>query len=120
MERASTPQATHEVEVLPDAVRVSLAGEFDLMTEQDLTTWLVGAIEAHPGRPVEVDMDRVTFLDSSGIRVLLSAHGLAARHGGSFRLTRASGMVREVLDIVDVYAFLSGEGDGGEAGPLAV
>ncbi|GIF80392.1 STAS domain-containing protein [Catellatospora bangladeshensis] len=119
MERASTPQATHEVEVLPDAVRVSLAGEFDLLTEQDLTTWLAGAIESHPGRAVEVDMHEVTFLDSSGIRVLLGAHGLAVRHGGSFRLTRASGMVREVLDIVDMYAFLSGENADDEARPPA-
>ncbi|MEV4415138.1 STAS domain-containing protein [Catellatospora sp. NPDC049609] len=109
MERASTPpQATHEVEVLPDAVRVSLAGEFDLLTEQDLATWLGDAIRSHPGRLVEVDMHEVTFLDSTGIRVLLQAHGAATRQGGSLRLVRASGMVREVLDIVDVYTFLTG------------
>lgn len=116
MERASTPpQATHEVEVLPDTVRVSLTGEFDLLTGPDLTSWLGDTIRAYPGRPVEVDMQQVTFLDSTGIRVLLQAHGLAAREGGCLRLTGASGTVREVLDIVDVYTLLSGDAEPGSA-----
>lgn len=109
MDRASNPpQATHEVEILPDRVRITLAGEFDLANEQTLTSWLADAIQAGPGRPVEVDMHEVGFIDSSGIRVLLQAHSVAARHGSSFRLTRASGTVREVLEIVAVYGFLTG------------
>ncbi|WP_155373424.1 STAS domain-containing protein [Catellatospora vulcania] len=108
MDRASNPpQATHDVEILPDRVRITLAGEFDLANEQALTSWLVDAIQAGPGRPVEVDMHDVGFIDSSGIRVLLQAHAEAARLGGSFRLARASGTVREVLEIVAVYDFLT-------------
>ncbi|WP_144119196.1 STAS domain-containing protein [Catellatospora sichuanensis] len=108
MNRASNPpQATHEVEVLADRVRITLAGEFDLANEQALTSWLVNAIQAGPGRAVEVDMQDVGFIDSSGIRVLLQAHAVAAQHGGSFRLTRASGTVREVLEIVAVYDYLT-------------
>ncbi|MEU8003790.1 STAS domain-containing protein [Catellatospora sp. NPDC049111] len=109
MDRASnTPQATHEVEALPDRVRMVLAGEFDLANEQALTSWLVDTIEANPGRPLEVDMHDVGFIDSSGIRVLLHAHATAQRHGGSFRITRASGTVRDVLEIVAVYEHLTG------------
>ncbi|GAB4057743.1 STAS domain-containing protein [Catellatospora paridis] len=108
MDRASNPpQATHDLEVLADRVRVTLAGEFDLANEQELTRWLADAIQAGPGRAVEVGMHDVTFIDSSGIRVLLQAHAMAVRHGGTFRLTSASGTVREVLEIVAVYDFLT-------------
>ncbi|GAA2361221.1 hypothetical protein Cme02nite_38880 [Catellatospora methionotrophica] len=111
MDRATNPpQATHEVEVLDNSVRITLAGEFDLANEQALTSWLVDAIKADPGRPVEVDMHDVGFIDSSGIRVLLQAHAVAAQHGGTFRLTRASGAVREVLEIVAVYDHLTAGG----------
>ncbi|GIG00535.1 STAS domain-containing protein [Catellatospora citrea] len=108
MDRASNPpQATHDVEVLADRVRITLAGEFDLANEQELTDWLLDAIQAGPGHAVEVDMHDVGFIDSSGIRVLLQAHAAAVKHGGSFRLARASGTVREVLEIVAVYDYLT-------------
>jgi anti-anti-sigma factor len=109
MERAELPpQATHEVDVLSGAVRVVLAGEFDLSTEADLASWLHAAVHDHPGMDLEVDLHRVSFLDSSGIRGLLTAHRLAGEHGRGFRLTGAHGTVREVLEIVDVYDMLAG------------
>jgi anti-anti-sigma factor len=110
MERAELPpQATHEVDVLSGAVRVTLAGEFDLNTETDLAGWLGRAILDHPGIDLEVDMREVGFMDSSGIRGLLTAHRIATEHGRTFRLTGAQGTVREVLEIVDVYDLLTGQ-----------
>ncbi|GIH07975.1 hypothetical protein Rhe02_60420 [Rhizocola hellebori] len=110
MERAELPpQATHEVDVLSGAVRVALAGEFDLATEADLAGWLRQAILDHPGLDLEVDLHQVGFIDSSGIRGLLIAHRFAGEHGRAFRLTGARGTVREVLEIVDVYDMLTGQ-----------
>ncbi len=87
---------------------VSLSGEFDLVTEAELEGFLRQAILGHPGVRVDVDMSRVGFLDSSGIRALLRAHGLAAERGSDLRLIDTRGTVREVLEIVDVYDLLTG------------
>jgi anti-anti-sigma factor len=103
------PLATHRVEVLSGAVRVSLAGELDLSTEADLARWLSHAIVNHPGMDLEVDLHEVGFLDSTGIRALLTAYRFATEHGSAFRLTGADGTVREVLEIVDVYDLLTGQ-----------
>ena len=110
MERAELPpQATHEVAILSGVVRVALAGEFDLATEADLARWLGQAIIDHPGMDLEVDLHEVGFIDSSGIRGLLTAHRIATERSRTFRLTGAQGTVREVLEIVDVYDLLTGQ-----------
>ncbi|MDI1463267.1 STAS domain-containing protein [Catellatospora sp. KI3] len=103
------PQASHEVELAPGIVRVSLVGEIDMGVEGAVAGWLTEAIRTHPDRRLEVDVSRVGFLDSSGIRVLLQAQARAVREGGGFRLTGAQGTVREVLEIVDVYGLLTGD-----------
>lgn len=103
-----TPQATHTVVVRAGRVVVSLAGEFDLVTEPDLESWLRQAIVGNPGSEIEVDLHEVTFLDSSGIRSLLRAYDLAVEQGTPFRIVDAKGTVREVLEIVDVYDLLTG------------
>ncbi|MBV1856516.1 STAS domain-containing protein [Catellatospora tritici] len=102
------PQASHKVELAPDIVRVSLVGEIDMGVEDAVEGWLTDAIRTHPDRRLEVDVSRVTFLDSSGIRVLLHAHAQAVQEGCAFRLTGAHGTVRDVLEIVDVYDLLTG------------
>jgi anti-anti-sigma factor len=102
------PQASHTVEVRDGKVVVALAGEVDLAIENHVAAWLSEAISEHPGMDFEVDLEEVEFLDSSGIRALLNAHHTVTAKGGTFRLARAQGTVREVLEIVDVYDLLSG------------
>ena len=105
------PQAAHTVTVRQGRVLVSLAGEFDLVTEGQLEEWLCRAVLDHPDHRVDVDMHRVRFLDSSGIRALLRAHGLAAERGTVLRIVDAKETVREVLEIVDVYDLLTGSAE---------
>jgi anti-anti-sigma factor len=48
---------------------VQLDGEIDLAT----SAWLKGVLaEVDPGEPLSLDMSSVSFMDSSGIRVLLA------------------------------------------------
>ena len=60
---------------------LSMAGELDVFTAPDLRAALreapVGADET-----LVLDLRGLTFLDSSGLAVILSAHESAARHGG--------------------------------------
>ncbi|MFE9493398.1 STAS domain-containing protein [Streptomyces collinus] len=49
-----------------------------------------------------VDLSGVTFMDSSGINALITAHHTAQRHGGRLRLAAPSRAVSETLGIVGI------------------
>jgi anti-sigma B factor antagonist len=74
---------------------VSLAGELDLGN--------VGIVERRLSelrelrRSVVLDLDRLTFMDSTGIRLLLTACEHAERDSWPFAVTRGSERVQRVL-----------------------
>lgn len=78
-----------------DAVVVALAGELDLGNVGDVQARL-DALRAE-GRPTILDLDELSFLDSTGIRLLLTACEAAQEEGWSFHVTRGSQSVRRVL-----------------------
>lgn len=84
-------------------VQVRVAGDIDLATTPELRAFLLGA--ALPDTTdVIVDLTDVTFLDSSGIGVLILAAREAAEAGASFRLlcppdNTAVGKVLEILQV---------------------
>lgn len=51
------------------------------------------------GGEVTVDMSGVSFVDSSGLRVLIDAHQRAERHGRSLVLLEPSTAVHRLLEI---------------------
>lgn len=80
-------------------VVVSLSGELDVATIEPVRERL----EALRERDVAVllDVDGLTFMDSSGIK-LLAALGRDAREGWDVRVTRGSQAVQRVLEIAGV------------------
>ena len=74
---------------------VSLAGEFDLSAVVVVTE----AVMPHLDRAVTVDLDAVTFFDSSGMQCLLQLSLDATARGGSLSLGSMSRPVRRVLEI---------------------
>jgi anti-anti-sigma factor len=66
---------------------------------------------------IALDLSRVTFLSSAGIRVILLLAKQLAGIGGRLRLLDPTPPVRDVLDLVGFGAFLE---QGGEAGPAAI
>ncbi|WP_433795374.1 STAS domain-containing protein [Actinoplanes sp. CA-252034] len=89
------------------ATRLTLRGELDMETG-DLVEEQVARVLA--GRPAElvVDLEGLTFCDSSGIDVLLAARETAVRAGVAFRVTRPSGIVLRSLTITGVLPLLTG------------
>lgn len=81
---------------------VALAGELDLASAQAVEREL-GRL-AHDGdRPLVVDLAELTFIDSTGVRLLLSA--TRARDGGLV-VRRPPPRVRRVLQLAGVEALL--------------
>jgi anti-sigma B factor antagonist len=83
-----------------DTVVLALTGELDFGT--------VGKVQARLGELRDeraaalLDLDGLTFMDSTGIRLVLTACEDAQRDGWSFRVTRGSERVRRVLDAAQV------------------
>ena len=59
---------------------LALDGELDLGTAEPLRESLIHAIE-NDGQGVAVDMRRCTFIDSTGLRILVEAARLLGRDG---------------------------------------
>lgn len=92
---------------------VSLAGECDLTVQEELTKVLMAAIAT--SRPVVLDLDQLTFLDSTGVHALVMAHRAARAEGVALRAVNARGVVADLLGLTGVAELLhpSGGGDGG-------
>ena len=81
-----------------DLVHVLLRGELDISTaarlEDDLTR-----IEADRPATVLLDLSELEFMDSSGLRIILSADGRAREGGWRLVLVQGNEMVQRVLRV---------------------
>jgi anti-sigma B factor antagonist len=91
-------------------LRIALAGEIDLTSLDVLSRAQEQALADASARGVPVvvvDLDRVTFLDSTGIGVLVAGYRHAAGDGLTFRLENPHGIVARVLDVAGVLPTLA-------------
>jgi len=88
-----------------DGIHVlTLSGEIDHHTGDTLRHAL--AVPDTPDPRVVLDMHRVTFMDSSGINILIAAHHALSRAGGWLRLAAPTHSVRRTMNIVGVDEFI--------------
>lgn len=93
-----------EVEQRGDVAVVRAAGEVDAATAPQLA----GALEGDAARSdVELDLSGVTFIDSSGIRVVARVHAAVSEAGRSFTITAAGEPVRKIFTMTGLDALLA-------------
>ncbi|MEW2128566.1 STAS domain-containing protein [Streptomyces sp. NPDC058369] len=84
-----------------DGVRITtLNGTIDLDEQDVLREALLP--EGEPVLPVVADMRGVTFLDSSGINVLIRVHQQLSEAGFRLRIAAPTDTVRRVLSLVGI------------------
>lgn len=93
------------------ALTVAVSGEIDLATSPVVTEAITGALASGGVRTVDVDLSDVTFLDSSGISLLLKGRRDADERGVGYRVTGAHGTPLEILEIAGVWQHLSRSAD---------
>ncbi|MGI8461723.1 MAG: STAS domain-containing protein [Solirubrobacterales bacterium] len=81
-----------------ETVVVALEGEIDLSTAPEAERRILDAAGGSPARIV-IDLREVTFMDSSGVRVLLSAHRDAESNGRSFAIVKGNSAVDRLLEV---------------------
>jgi anti-sigma B factor antagonist len=75
-----------------------LEGEIDLHVSPRIAASLSAIIKEKPGRLV-VDLSKVTYIDSSGLAVLIEGMQNMEAYGGKFVLAGLQGNVRPIFEI---------------------
>lgn len=89
----------------PTARVVGVTGEIDLATRDAFHRAVSQALETQPpGGAVVLDLAGLTFIDSSGLHVLIDASRTAARRHVGLRIAAASHQVARVLRVTAVDA----------------
>jgi anti-sigma B factor antagonist len=84
---------------------VSVAGEIDIATVSQLRPALESAVSG--GAQVTADLSGVTFMDSTGLGVLIQALKHSQATGGDFRLVVTQPNVKKVLEITGLTELFS-------------
>ena len=81
---------------------VEVRGELDLATAPDLEAALLERLDA--GEDVVLDLRELQFMDSSGLRVVITAHARAADGAAQFAIVwpHPGSEVARILDIAGV------------------
>lgn len=92
-------------ETTDDAVVVRVEGELDMASAPRLGRVLNTALD-DGASALSLDLTELSFLDSTGVRVLISAHRRATDQGCAFTLARPTRSVRRVLHLTGVDQLL--------------
>ena len=87
-----------EVAIIDDSVVLWLHGELDMATAPNLARTLSTALDGGPAA-LTLDLGHLGFVDSTGIRVLITAGRRARNEGCSLILRAPNRSVRKVLEL---------------------
>lgn len=88
-----------------DVLRLEFVGDISLKVTPQLKKDVEEALASHAFTLVEVDLSRTTFMDSTGLSVLVILHKRGKDRGASLRLLRPSQQVRRILDLVQLSSY---------------
>lgn len=101
---SSSDSFSIEVLTTGDQARIVARGEIDIITEQALRAAAASAMTSAPGGRIVVDLQQVSFMDSSGLRALLHSRDAAEAAGTEFRITAvAEGAVQRLFKAAGVW-----------------
>ena len=104
-DRLPAPPCTVAVQSDGDGMAVVLQGELDLAGADAVDAVFKGLSAAGHHR-LQLDLGALEFLDSSGLRVILSARRHALGAGGELVVTRASTAVERILEVTGLLGLL--------------
>lgn len=90
----------------PEDALLVVAGEIDLYTSAQLRATLDSAISGG-ARRVIVDLNKVDFVDSTGLAVLIEAIKRLPSPGGSLHVVCPDGHIRHVFEITGLTTVLA-------------
>lgn len=104
MARKELPQAVRDIRYTGQAAVVKLAGEVDMSHSPGVHQALLEVLENHPARLV-IDLTDVSYMDSSGVGILVDALRRVRVSGGRLALVAVAPRVLSVLQITELDQF---------------
>jgi anti-anti-sigma factor len=86
----------------PDINVVHMAGRITMGSDSQKIEWGLADLLKQDQKKVIFDLTEVTYLDSSGIGILMMCHAKLKKAGGLLRIAGARGMVQETLELTSV------------------
>lgn len=90
---------------------VELSGELDHHVAEKIRRDIDAEIEFYGVKDLVFDFSQVSFMDSSGIGMVLGRYKKLHGTGGSVRIRRASRLVKQILDMSGVFSLMEYEND---------
>jgi len=87
---------------------LTVRGDIDLASASDFETCLRTALEGGPSS-ITIDLAALTFIDSSGLRALVSVSKEAQTRGATLGLRNVPRHAQRVLDITGLSEWLDGQ-----------
>jgi anti-sigma B factor antagonist len=84
-----------------EQVRIALAGELDLSSALTFDDEVRRAEERNP-RKLVIDLSQLRFLDSTGLRLIMSAQARARKRGCDFVVVEGTEAVRRIFRLAGV------------------
>ena len=92
-----------------DVACLHVSGDVDMASSAALSNAIRTALTAPGVKRVLVDLNKVTFLDSTGINTLVQAHERAGDQAVRLQVVNPSRTALRVLDLTGVREFLGGD-----------
>jgi anti-sigma B factor antagonist len=102
----------------PGMVVVAVTGEVDMATAPALHAALQDALATYTPTVVDVDLSACSFLDCSGIRVLVAVHATANAAGCQMWARYPQRLVRTVLEVANLLDVFTAHEDPAMPMPL--
>jgi anti-anti-sigma factor len=99
------PALEIEVEYIDQACMIRTQGELDIASAPALEDALLHALDSRAAS-ILLDLGRVSFIDSMGLRVLAWAANQSREDGDRLRIDCGSGPVRRMLELTSLDARL--------------
>lgn len=100
---------------LADGYHVELSGELDISSAASVESRLLELEERNPERLV-LDLRRVSFIDSTGLSMIINADGRARKGGRRLTIVSGDGVPRRILRTVGLEERLDVQTEMPEAG----
>ena len=88
--------------VEPDVAVIEMTGRITMGSDSQKIEWGLAELLKENQKKVIFDLTEVTYLDSSGIGILMMCHAKLKKAGGALRIAGARGMVEETLELTSV------------------